>query len=70
MENPVIDPQEILIQSDDFPNFDSKLTVTMPSHCIQKIAGRLIEGGMEQSDEQLLQLLLKICVDEAIARQR
>ena len=69
MQTPVIDTNEIIIEAEDLPSFDSRLQITMPSSCIKKISARLIEGGMQQTDDQLVQILLKVCVDEVFARQ-
>ncbi len=68
MDNPVIDTKDIFVDVEPLPEFDVKVQVRMPAHCIQKITTRLIEGGLEQTDEQLVQILLKVSVDEAISR--
>lgn len=68
LPDPVIDTQDIKISVEDQPHFDKKCTVEVPAECITKIKARLAEGGMEQSDEQLVQLLIKICLDETVAR--
>ena len=51
------------------PPFDSRLKIVLPAACVQKITSRLVEGGMQQTDEQLVQIFLKVCVDEVLARQ-
>ena len=68
LPDPVIDTQDIRISVEDRPHFDKKCSVEVPAGCITKIKARLAEGGMEQSDEQLVQLLIKICLDETVAR--
>ena len=68
LQNPVIDPQDIIVEVEPLPEFDVKLHVRMPAHCIEKITERLVEGGLEQTDEQLVQILLKVSVDEALSR--
>ena len=68
MDNPVIDTKDIFVDVEPLPEFDVKVQVRMPSHCIQKITTRLIEGGLEQTDQQLVQILLKVSVDEAFSR--
>lgn len=68
MENPVIDTKDIFVDVEPLPDFDVKVQVRMPAHCIQKITTRLVEGGLEQTDQQIVQILLKVCVDEAVSR--
>ena len=68
LQNPVINPQDIIVEVEPLPEFDVKLHVRMPAHCIEKITERLVEGGLEQTDEQLVQILLKVSVDEALSR--
>ena len=68
LQNPVINPQDIIVEVEPLPEFDVKLHVRMPAHCIEKITDRLVEGGLEQTDEQLVQILLKVSVDEALSR--
>lgn len=69
MQTPVFDTNEIIIESKALPSFDFLVKVTLPSECIQKISSRLIEGGMPQTDDQLVQILVKVCVDEVFARE-
>lgn len=69
MHSPVIDTNEIIIETEDLPHFDSRLKIILPAVCVQKISSRLTEGGMQQTDEQLVQILLKVCIDEVFARQ-
>ena len=69
MQTPAINTDEITIEIEQLDHFDQKLTAVMPGHCIQQITERLKEGGMEQTDEQLAQLLANICVEEAMGRQ-
>ena len=69
MHSPVIDTNEIIIETEDLPPFDSRLKIVLPAACVQKITSRLVEGGMQQTDEQLVQIFLKVCVDEVLARQ-
>jgi FKBP-type peptidyl-prolyl cis-trans isomerase (trigger factor) len=68
VSDPVIDTQDIKISVENQPHFDKKCSVEVPAECITKIKARLAEGGMEQSDEQLVQLLIKISLDETVAR--
>ena len=68
LETPVIDTKDIFVDFEPLPEFDVKVQVRMPAHCIQKITARLIEGGLEQTDKQLVQILLKVSVDEAFSR--
>ena len=69
MHSPVIDTNEIIIETEDLPPFDSRLKIVLPAACVQKITSRLVEGGMQQTNEQLVQILLRVCVDEVLARQ-
>ena len=68
MPDPVIDTQHIKITVEDQPHFDKKCSVEVPAECIEKIKARLAEGGLEQTDEQLVQLLIKISLDETVDR--
>lgn len=69
MQTPVFDTSEIIIEKKALDSFDFLVKVTLPSECIQKITSRLIEGGMPQTDDQLMQILVKVCVDEVFARE-
>ncbi|MEE2680768.1 MAG: trigger factor [Planctomycetota bacterium] len=69
MQNPAINTQEIRIETTPLDHFDQKLSALMPAHCITQIRERLAEGNMPQSDEQLAQLLVNICVEESMGRQ-
>ena len=69
MQKPAINTDEITFTIEQLDNFEQKLNAVMPAHCIQQITDRLKEGKMEQTAEQLAQLLANICVEEAMSRQ-
>ena len=71
MHSPVIDTNEIIIETEDLPPFDSRLKIVCPQRVFKKSLAVWLRAVCSRltSASTLVQIFLKVCVDEVLARQ-
>ncbi len=66
--NPVINPDEIEIETTDAEWPDIRIDFTLPAHCVKQIVDRLEGEGQKIEGSKLYDLLATICFEEAVSR--
>ncbi|MBM43530.1 MAG: hypothetical protein CMJ36_00735 [Phycisphaerae bacterium] len=66
--NPVINPDEIGIETNDSDWPDVRMEFTVPAHCVKLIVDRLESEGQKIEGPKLYDLLAHICFEEAVSR--